>query len=687
MTSQQHDNNTPLSQAASLEPISQPPPTPPTPLSPTVSASKSCSSHNSTSALSHPSTQSTLNTTTPSHTVKTENPVTWQKKRWKTIDDTMFQSMLAKSAEKGIQESLGDGKGPQPSSLIHLPVAFPPRTLTERSKSSRHLTRAGRGCPLKHNRRGNWAYAFERCLNTQKKADSKTARLQLEGEEGKWGGEENVPCIFASAKIDVNDPEVFVPYNNAIADYLREVAAAMTAKIAVLEVTDRMKKGARAINKQLKQEVMCQKFRAEAYGRLATVVESFPVAITPDVLVNNSVKKDDSSISSSSVTIKDTGRNSGSGSGRKKTRKKLLLKCPGSSLGIVVAAINRFTPQFFKTKRICVPGQGQNYLQNPEMDKAMALINDPQVKAVNSLKDIWGVGMSTAAKMYNWGVTSPAMLWSDKEVIGCLNAAQLIGLKHVEDFKKKIPRAELELILERVKETVDYLGGGKLTCQACGSYRRGKGSSGDIDVLITPKDGFESFQPSRCFIQIIEHLTQRRVLTDHLAFDTKPSIKPKRSYMGVCNVAGIFRRIDIKCYPKHSEAFALLYFTGSGHFNRSMRKFCKTAKLKLTDEGLWYRKGKSNDSGVSVLCKEEEDIFNAIGLDYIRPEFRSVGIEGLLAGGQDERTGAGVFGGGGDVDSQETEEDEMWDIEEMLAEEEIEEGGGDGEDDDDDVTV
>ena len=295
------------------------------------------------------------------------------------------------------------------------------------------------------------------------------------------------------------------------------------------------------------------------------------MAITPDVLVNNSVKKDDSSISSSSVTIvssrirslkrklstamastpplapqwvssqnsrsqhsplpnsqmksqnsnsssqtclksvqsfpsipssdtlsppstlsspkKDTGRNSGSGSGRKKTRKKLLLKCPGSSLGVVVAAISRFTPQFFKTKRICVPGQVQNYLQNSEMDKAMALINDPQVKAVNSLKDIWGVGMSTAAKMYNWGVTSPAMLWSDKEVIGCLNASQLIGLTHVEDFKKKIPRAELELILERVKETVDYLGGGKLTCQACGSYRRGKGSSGDIDVLITPKDG------------------------------------------------------------------------------------------------------------------------------------------------------------------------------------------------------
>lgn len=153
MTSQQNDNITPLSQAASLQPINQPPPTPPTPLSSTVSASKSCSSHNSTSALSHPSTQSTLNATTSSHTVKTEKPVTWQKKRWKTINDTIFQSMLAKSAEKGIQESLGDGKGPQPSSLINLPVAFPPQNLNRKVEKCAPFNASWERLP------GEWAEA------------------------------------------------------------------------------------------------------------------------------------------------------------------------------------------------------------------------------------------------------------------------------------------------------------------------------------------------------------------------------------------------------------------------------------------------------------------------------------------------------------------------------------------------
>lgn len=33
-------------------------------------------------------------------------------------------------------------------------------------------------------------------------------------------------------------------------------------------------------------------------------------------------------------------------------------------------------------------------------------------------------------------------------------------------------------------------------------------------------------------------------------------------------------------------AFAVLYFTGSGHFNMSMRSFAKMKGLKLSDKGL-----------------------------------------------------------------------------------------------------
>ena len=322
MGSLSNENTQQTSQSASLAPLSQPPPTLPSP------AAASCSSNNSTSALSHPSTQSTLNTTsTPS--VKTEKPVTWQKKRSKTINAAMFQGMLAKSSREGAV----DGKEPFDTAEAMKNIAdrkvekFRPFNASwERLPGEQAEAEAAVGgwasisvedailnhmrvrdmatSQRKKYRRGKWTYAFERCLEAQKKADARMAKLQLE-EDG--GGDANVSCIFGTGifgavKIDVNNPEVFVPYNIAIAEYLREVAAAMTAKITVAEVMDRMRKGARGMNSTLKQEATCQKFRAEAYGRLATVVESFPVAVTADVLVNNQ-KKDDSSISSSSVTI------------------------------------------------------------------------------------------------------------------------------------------------------------------------------------------------------------------------------------------------------------------------------------------------------------------------------------------------------------------------------------------------
>ena len=45
--------------------------------------------------------------------------------------------------------------------------------------------------------------------------------------------------------------------------------------------------------------------------------------------------------------------------------------------------------------------------------------------------------------------------------------------------------------------------------------------------------------------------------------------------MGICQLdkKHKVRRIDIKAYPKDQYGFALLYFTGSGNFNRSMRLF------------------------------------------------------------------------------------------------------------------
>ena len=97
--------------------------------------------------------------------------------------------------------------------------------------------------------------------------------------------------------------------------------------------------------------------------------------------------------------------------------------------------------------------------------------------------------------------------------------------------------------------------------------------------------------------------------------------------MGVCKIKEFQRRIDIKCYPFHQFAFALLHCTGSDHFNRSMRLFAKKKGLSLTDEGL-FQVNRVNKEKVwisqSVICHSEKAIFDYLNLEFKRPEERNV---------------------------------------------------------------
>jgi DNA polymerase/3'-5' exonuclease PolX len=60
-------------------------------------------------------------------------------------------------------------------------------------------------------------------------------------------------------------------------------------------------------------------------------------------------------------------------------------------------------------------------------------------------------------------------------------------------------------------------------------------------------------------------------------------------FAGVCQLEpGLpHRRLDIKVYPRHAFAWALVHFTGSANFNRSMRLFAKKKGLRMSDEGIF----------------------------------------------------------------------------------------------------
>lgn len=89
--------------------------------------------------------------------------------------------------------------------------------------------------------------------------------------------------------------------------------------------------------------------------------------------------------------------------------------------------------------------------------------------------------------------------------------------------------------------------------------------------------------------------------------------------MGVCKLpdkAGeephIYRRIDIKTYPRAQFGFALLYFTGSCNFNKKMRSHALQKGFSLSDSGLVPTKYASKDLIAhfeGLECPTEQDVF------------------------------------------------------------------------------
>ena len=211
-----------------------------------------------------------------------------------------------------------------------------------------------------------------------------------------------------------------------------------------------------------------------------------------------------------------------------------------------------------------------------------------------------------------------------------LQERQRMGLKYYDDLNVKIPRLEIVEIEKFLQKELNELCPG-CTMIICGSYRRGKLKSGDIDVLVTHE---LKAKTKGLIYKIVVRLKEIGFLVDDLSV---PSNKKRdeddhESYMGVCKLMDSkythHRHIDIKVYKPEHFAFAVLYFTGSDHFNRSMRYFAKKKGWTLSDTHLAPALRQNNSkihtfANQAVPCRTEQEIFAALGLKYIKPTDRN----------------------------------------------------------------
>ncbi|XP_041988099.1 DNA polymerase beta-like isoform X2 [Aricia agestis] len=254
------------------------------------------------------------------------------------------------------------------------------------------------------------------------------------------------------------------------------------------------------------------------------------------------------------------------------------------------------------------------FLQTGKLKKLENIHQDKNAQAISMLTRVSGIGPVKAADLVNSGITTIEDLAKNKDK---LNHHQLLGLKYFLDFEKKIPRSEIQeiekIIHDRLKKYDE-----NFTITICGSYRRGKPESGDIDVLVThPSVKLSKKNKDDKFLSNVVALLGD-IITDTISLgDTK--------FMGVCRLSAnhIPRRLDIRLIPSEQYYCAVLYFTGSDVFNKQMRAHALENRFTLNEYSL-KPIGETGMPGEPIPIESEEDIFDYIDYPYKKPEERNV---------------------------------------------------------------
>ncbi|XP_060533712.1 DNA polymerase beta-like [Cylas formicarius] len=256
------------------------------------------------------------------------------------------------------------------------------------------------------------------------------------------------------------------------------------------------------------------------------------------------------------------------------------------------------------------------YLQTGKLKKLENIHHDDKGNAIKLLTRVSGIGPAKAAKLVDEGITSLEDLHKHPEK---LTHHQLIGLKYFEDFEKKIPRNEIEQIESQIKNQLEDIDP-KFEVTICGSYRRGKSESGDIDALITHIDYNSSIIDKKHKNQVLKTIVDK-LMQCHLITDTLSLGETK--FMGTCqlNPSLPTRRLDIRFVPFDQYYCAVLYFTGSDLFNQNMRHHALEQGFTLNEYTL-RPLGLTGRSGEPVEILSEKCIFDVIDYPYKSPEER-----------------------------------------------------------------
>ncbi|MBB6348821.1 DNA polymerase/3'-5' exonuclease PolX [Nonomuraea muscovyensis] len=222
---------------------------------------------------------------------------------------------------------------------------------------------------------------------------------------------------------------------------------------------------------------------------------------------------------------------------------------------------------------------------------------------VRRLTRVPSLGPKTAIMLFeDFGIDSPAALG---EAIAAGRLAGVKGLgpktlanlaKGVEQLEQSGRRVHIGVAMALAEQVMASLTAERVA--HAGSLRRMKDTIGDIDILaVAPVSVMEEFRAQPYVAEVIA------------AGDKKTSV---RTTSGV--------QVDLRVVPAESWGAAMQYFTGSKEHNVAIREMAVKKGWKLSEYGLF--------EGERVIAAEsEEDIYAALGMQFVPPPLREDGGE------------------------------------------------------------
>ena len=131
-----------------------------------------------------------------------------------------------------------------------------------------------------------------------------------------------------------------------------------------------------------------------------------------------------------------------------------------------------------------------------------------------------------------------------------------------------------------------------------GSYRRGKETVGDLDILVL------SDQPESVMKRFGEYHDVHQILARG---DTKMSVRMSTGF-----------QVDLRVVEESCWGAALQYFTGSKEHNVRVRTIAKSLGFKVSEYGVF----REDNDDTPIAGNDEASLYEAIGLPWIPPELR-----------------------------------------------------------------